>query len=272
MAEHHRKCVFCGEPADSREHVFAKRLCERAQAKKLAVVAGIYTEGEGMKRRPKHLLDTLTVRHVCAKCNNGWMNALEEWFEKRLGYLIEPVWPRLAHEFISAVGPERHKLAQWLMKTAVMFNCAAMKGKNHVDFPLNVVSDIATGKIPEYCWVDLGFAKQGDVGCGIGKCFRTINGGQYQPSQVYSGFGFHFVIQLNHLLLRIARVSGADVDYDSTLGGRPIRLYPISDHQVIVVPEYLDNMKFQNSLVLRTWRGCQGNVPKTSNYGFGKAL
>lgn len=205
MAEPQRKCVFCGGPANSREHVFSKRLCERAQAKKLAVVAGIYTEGEGAKHRPKHLLDTLTVRHVCAKCNNGWMNALEEWFERQLGYLIEPNWPRLANEFIEVIKPERQKLAQWLMKTAVTFNLAAMKGKLQLDFPTDVASNISIGKIPEYCWVDLGYAQLSTVGGSIGKCFRTFNGGRYWPSQIFSGFSFCFVVQFNYLLLRIAR-------------------------------------------------------------------
>jgi hypothetical protein len=258
-----RRCVFCGGPADSREHVFAKRLCERARAEKLTVIAGTYTEGQGIKHRPEHLLDALTVRRVCTKCNNGWMNDLEEWFDERLGYLIEPDWPRLAREFIEIVKSENHVLAQWLMKTAVMFNLAAVKGNLRVEFPTIVVSDISAGKIPEYSWVDLGFSQMTTVGGQIGKCFRTVNGGHYQPSQIFSGFGFCFVVQFNHLLLRIARATGTDVNYDPALGGRPIRLYPIPDRQISTVPTYVDFMKFQHSVVLRTWKGCPGNVPQT---------
>jgi hypothetical protein len=227
------------------------------------VIAGMYTEGEGTKHRPEHILDSLTVRHVCTKCNNGWMNDLEEWFEKRLGYLIEPEWPRLANEFIEVARPESHRLAQWLMKTAIMFNLAAMKGKLRVDFPTDVVSAVSVGKIPEYNWVDLGFPRLSTVGCAIGKCFRAVNGGKYCRSQIFSGFGFSFGVQFNHLLLRIARAPGTVVDYDPALGGPSLRLYPVPDRQLTVVPKYADIMKFTHAVVLKTWRGCQGNIPKT---------
>ena len=256
-----RKCVFCGGPANSREHVFAKRLCQRAQVKKMAVIAGIYTEGEGIKNRGEHLLDTLTVRHVCATCNNGWMNELEDWFETRLGHFIQPEWPRLAENFLEMVRPESDKLAQWLIKTAVTYNLAAVKGKLKVEFPPEVLSGIMTGKIPDYCWVDLGYSRLSTVGAGIGKCFRTINGGQYQYSQIFSGFGFSFIVQFNHLLLRIANAPKADVVYDPSFGGRPVRLYPTPDSRIII-PEYADFMKFQHSVVLRTWFGCKGNIPQ----------
>src|SRR5437762_1049748 len=106
-----RVCIFCGGPANSREHVFAKRLCARARATTLTVMAGLYTQNEGIRHRPEHLLDAVTVRHVCRVCNNGWMNDLESWFERRMGFLIEPEWPRLAIEFIDAVRTERHMLA-----------------------------------------------------------------------------------------------------------------------------------------------------------------
>jgi hypothetical protein len=117
------------------------------------------------------------------------------------------------------------------------------------------------GKIPDYCWVDIGFSCLSTVGAGIGKCFRTINGGQYQYSQVFSGFGFSFIVQFNHLLLRIASAPTADVEYDPSFGGKPVRLYPTPDSR-IVIPEYADFMKFQHSLVLRTWLGCKGNIPQ----------
>ena len=62
-------------------------------------------------------------------------------------------------------------------------------------------------------------------------------------------------------LLRVASAPTADVEYDSNFGGKPVRLYPTPDSR-IVIPEYADFMKFQHSLVLRTWFGCKGNIPQ----------
>ncbi len=257
-----RNCIFCGGPADSREHVFAKRLYERAQATKLAMLPGLYTEGKGSSHRPTHLLNTLTVRQVCRGCNNGWMNKLEEWFEQRFGFLIEPKWPLLAAEFIESAKAERHMLAQWLMKTAVMFNAATMKGVLPVEFPPDAVAKVRDGVVPDYCWVDLGYSRLGTVGGAIGKCFRTVNGNVYQQSQIFGGFGFRFVVQFNHLLLRLALAPGSNIDYDPQLGGKPLRIYPVSDHASAVTPSYQDIMQFEHSVVLKTWADCAGNIAR----------
>lgn len=191
------------------------------------------------------------------------MNDLEDWFESRLGFLIEPAWPHLAAEFIDAAKIERRTLAHWLIKTAVTFNLAAMKGKMRIEFPPEVVANVREGVLPNYCWVDLGYSKLSTVGAAIGKCFRTVNGGQYQPSQIANGFAFHFIIQFNHLLLRVALAYGTEVIYDRELGGPPLRIYPVPDREESAVTEYQDLMKFEHSVVLKTWQGCQGNIPMT---------
>jgi hypothetical protein len=221
-----RSCVFCGSPADSREHVFAKRLCKRAHVDHLPVISEFYAEGDGTVARPPHLLDGVKVRHVCAGCNNGWMNGLEAWFEQRLGCLIEPSWPNLALPMIEALREESGKLAHWMMKTAVMFNLAALQ-KDRVAFDPVVTGKIKEGILPTHCWVDLAYSKLSTVGGAISKCFRVVNGDKYNPSQVYSaGLGFRFTIQFNHLLLRIARVPKANVTYEFPTGSVPVRLYP----------------------------------------------
>ena len=116
-----RSCVFCGGPANSREHVFAKRLCKRAEAERFSVISGLFIEGEGTVTRKEHQLEAVQVRQVCLTCNNTWMNDLEVWFERRSGCLIEPNWPKLALPMIESIKEECTQLAQWLMKTAVMF-------------------------------------------------------------------------------------------------------------------------------------------------------
>ena len=256
-----RLCVFCGSPADSREHVFAKRLCKRAGAIRFPVVSGLFTEGKGTVTRQQHHLELTQVRHVCTSCNNTWMNDLESWFEQRVGFLIEPDWPKLAQPMIEMLKEERTQLALWLMKTAVMFNLASMKGELPVEFPTEVTRKIKEKILPEHCWVDLGYSELSTVGGAIGKCFRVINGGKYNPSQVLSrGTGFRFTIQFNHLLLRIARAPGANVTYQSWRGELPVRLYPTAASKIPAHFAYEDIMKFEHAVVLETWLDCPGNI------------
>jgi hypothetical protein len=256
-----RLCVFCGSPADSREHVFAERLCRRAGATKFPVISGLSTEGQLPMTRNEHQIESVQVRHVCAVCNNTWMNDLESWFERRLGFLIEPQWPKLALPMIETLKSERNQLAQWLMKTAVMFSLASVQGEQKVAFSQVVTRKIKDGTLPKNCWVDLAYSRLGTVGGATTRCFRVINGGKYNPSQVIKqGDGFKFYVQFNHLLLRIAQAPCANVTYQSWNGELPVRLYPTP---AIKIPEnyaYEDIMKFEHTVVLETWLGCKGNI------------
>src|SRR5665213_2622327 len=211
-----RICVFCGSAADSREHVFAKRLCKRAGAIQFLVVPGLYQHGKGTKKRQEHNLEAFQVRQVCAGCNSSWMNELESWFEQSLGTLIEPTWPQSAISAIKAVRVDHSRMALWLFKTAVMFSLASIKGALPVEFPKDATHGIRDGVLPNGCWVDLAYARETTVGGTISRCFSVINGGKYEPSQVLAqGLGFRFTVQFNHLLLRIARTPGAKVTYRS---------------------------------------------------------
>ena len=147
------------------------------------------------------------------------------------------------------------------MKTAVMFNLASMKGDLPVEFPAGVTRKIKEKILPQDCWVDLGYSKFPTVGGAIGKCFRVINGGKYNPSQVLSqGIGFRFTIQFNHLLLRIALAPGANVTYQSWHGELPVRLYPTAAPKIPDHFSYEDSVKFDHAVVLETWLNCQGNI------------
>jgi hypothetical protein len=256
-----RSCVFCGSAADSREHVFAKRLCARAGAKKYLVAVGLFVEGKGHSIRNRNLIEGVLVRHVCAKCNNTWMNDLEAWFESRLGFLIEPQWPKLALAMIKELKAERSRLAQWLMKTAVMYSKASVQGDHRVEFSTDVTRKIKDGTLPENCWVDLAYSKSlFAVGAGISRIFNVINAGQPPQHKVLnSGDGFKFIVQFNHLLLRLGQVPNANVTYQSQRGECPVRLYPTP----LRIPnnfEYTDMMQFERSVILETWQGCPGNI------------
>jgi hypothetical protein len=189
------------------------------------------------------------------------MNDLEAWFESRLGFLIEPQWPKLALSMVEDLRSERNKLAQWLVKTAVMYSKAGVQGDHRVEFPQDVTQKIKDGILPENCWVDLASSKYvSAVGAGITRIFNVINGREPPQYKVLNnGGGFKFTVQFNHLLLRIGQVPNANVTYQSRHGERPIRLYPTP----LLIPndfEYDNMMQFEHSVVLETWQGCPGNI------------
>lgn len=56
------------------------------------------------------------------------MRLLEEWFQKRLGFLVEPQWPRLADEMLKVLRQEPEPLIRWMIKSAVIFERATPRG------------------------------------------------------------------------------------------------------------------------------------------------
>ena len=258
-----RSCVFCGSIADSQETCcFALCLCERAGAVKYPVIAGLSTEGKEPITRNGYLIENVTVRHVCTTCNHGWMSDLETWFLSRLGYMIEPQWPKLALAMIEELKSERNRLAQWLIKTAIMYSKAIVQGEHPVQFSTDVTLKIKEGILPENCWVDLAYSKTIPtiVGATITRGFLVLNGMLPSANQVLNnGGGFKFCIQFNHLLLRLGQAPNANVLYHSPRGHRPIRLYPTP----LPFPEdfeYQDIMEFEQAVLLKTWLGCTGNI------------
>lgn len=108
-------CVFCGRQGPlSREHVWPRWM---------STVPELQTEGcVGVRRGPLNASgDTLgpmlgwqlTVREVCAECNNGWMAAMEK--------AVRPVLTDLvAGRHIQLSEPEQPVLALWALKTALV--------------------------------------------------------------------------------------------------------------------------------------------------------
>ena len=269
-ANNSRSCVFCGSRANSKEHVFAKSVCERAGDINYPVVAGISTEGqENVLRNAEPIpIQSLTVRCVCRPCNNVWMRDLEIWFLSRLGSLIEPQWPRDALPLIEALKPERHKLAHWLMKSAVTFSIACEQRDHPVEFSTAVTRNIKDGVFPENCWVDLAYSNYPTIGGTITRHFSIINGGQPSENRVLpNGVGFKFMVQFNHLLLRIGHSpTDLNVTYETWNGELPVRLYPMPTQ----IPDnfaYEHVLKFDKSVVLESWACFEKTDSRIESFG-----
>ena len=202
-----RACIFCGERADSREHVIAKRLARRLGVEGESITVGSITESKGFQRRQPYPLVNLQCRAVCGACNSGWMNDLEAWLDDNFGLLFEPKWPPPPE----AAAVARHlaadipNLCKWMTKTAAMTEASGpLKGK----VPSFLLKSLWERTDWSETHVMLGFIRVANLDISLEKGFRTWNGGVLQRNQEHRD-GFSFGIQLNHVGLRILRCPGA---------------------------------------------------------------
>jgi hypothetical protein len=110
-----RRCVFCGAPADSQEHVWPNwAALMLADEGPLPHLHQITQEGRPDEER-NYSKDayTVTVGVVCAGCNNGWMSDLESRAKPHLEPMLRG-HGRALHE------SGLRTLATWALKTAMM--------------------------------------------------------------------------------------------------------------------------------------------------------
>lgn len=198
-----RQCLFCPHRADSREHIIAEWLTKRMQVRDRVFQPARFIESHGIKTFPRMTAKNFKTRQVCESCNTGWMNLLEEWFQKRLGFLVEPEWPRLADEMLKVLRGEADQLVRWMIKTAVIFERATPKGQTQA-VPDGVRTMAKNGEPTGDFHLCIGHMIRSGFHSHLKKGFPVWNGGKFHPYQHHED-GFDFAICLNHLGIRLIR-------------------------------------------------------------------
>ena len=108
-----RQCVFCSAPKTSAEHVLPQWLKTAFDPSDLKRGMHIRASEVGVRQHEQQLLAG-TVKAVCKKCNNEWMNGLEAGVRGFLPDMINGRVVRLTAEQMEA-------LAAWSLKTVFMF-------------------------------------------------------------------------------------------------------------------------------------------------------
>lgn len=102
-------CLFCDNPADSKEDVLPVWIQEKVKGKRPVLVYGFSGErpitAEGLKSNVK-------TACVCYDCNTGWMSRLEGHGKQILGPLMEDVGFFLTSD-------QQLTVAKWAVKTAI---------------------------------------------------------------------------------------------------------------------------------------------------------
>lgn len=99
-------CIFCGDPADSKEDLFPRWILRRVDTRQPLV----RQLGDG----PREITDDQEVRLrcVCQRCNNTWMSGMETTIKKFMGPMIEDLSLSLDRQ-------DQRNLAEWALKCAM---------------------------------------------------------------------------------------------------------------------------------------------------------
>jgi hypothetical protein len=177
------ECIFCGRPEITEEHAFAKKWI-----RKLLPQGGVMIAGQNDLRRDpaertyrSHYIDVVSPC-VCAKCNNEWMNVLDQ----RAQPLMAPMVASLDRLALSL--EDQRVLATWAVKVALVLDYAETLDRPEADpRPLGIVKPpvhhylYQQGIPPDYVHVWL--AAQEDVGLEI----LSLAGGRQGPPPTLSG-------------------------------------------------------------------------------------
>lgn len=255
-----KTCLFCTNRADSLEHVIPQWIFRRVSPEMgagMEIHAGHFQEGSGTTTSRKHLANTLCARLVCQQCNNGWMSDLETRVIDAFGLLIEPSRPVLFQTMLESLGQKSHLVARWSLKTALLASFA-MPGRFRL--PRTLCAHVLSEHPPSSFILDVALSELPGVAALLLPGFMTINGGQAMEFQSHArGDGFHFVIQVNHLLVRVVRAPGARFATRGRSSGHfPMRLHPIANRRAPKDCWYADALEFANCLVVETSKDCAG--------------
>jgi hypothetical protein len=101
-------CLFCNNPAGSKEHLWAAWIHKRKDFGPLKVSIG--GSQQQIRNDPEQKVDT-----VCADCNNGWMSALENKNKPTIACMFEDLT-------IPLDAQQQTLLSNWAVKTAMVLD------------------------------------------------------------------------------------------------------------------------------------------------------
>lgn len=112
-----KTCIFCGGSKLTKEHVWPQWLIELLPAKTIRQTR--------LGGAPSEFSGDVTVKSVCADCNNCWMSSLEDAIRALLGGMVLDI-------AVSLDSSQQLLLGTWAVKTAFMVE--SMRGGSHPRF------------------------------------------------------------------------------------------------------------------------------------------
>jgi hypothetical protein len=143
------------------------------------------------------------------------MSGLEAWAQNRFGENVEP---GADFDFLVGMNPIRDEpnlIVRWLLKTAIMVERALPRGTMESVVPSLYSVAFGTREPTDFfVWASYIVSPRFDFQLTRG--FPVWNGGRLQPYQVHKE-SMNFVIQMNHLALRLFRCPTASPTFKAAV-------------------------------------------------------
>jgi hypothetical protein len=241
-------CLFCTNPAGSKEHLWAAWIHRRKDFGSLRVTIG--KSLPEIRSNPEQKINT-----VCGKCNNGWMSVLEQRNIPLIGCLLQDLSAPLDIA-------QQTSLSAWAVKTAMVLDSVKDQTTNPRFYEkTECVNMRLTRIIPDRTrvWIgrlsisalgaygmDLGIVLDGSVKAGIGMATTIIVGHlavQVLSSRIYP----------EHRAKNLTDIQPKTGAWDKML----VPIWPIGRHSVMWPPEVtFTNGPGENSIgrLMDRWR------------------
>ena len=181
-------CLFCENPACSREHLWPKWILARGKYGPMRHQLG---KNEAVFIRPE-----MTVKTVCGRCNNGWMSSLESECIPVIGSMLQGLTVPLSDE-------EQNLVSLWAIKTAMMMDSIKGRDAEKRFYSHDECERLRTDcTIPPETRVWLGYYEAEGLG-GFGTDF-TIVSPELQMQRV--GWGMANTIVVGHLAVQVVTI------------------------------------------------------------------
>jgi hypothetical protein len=111
-----RLCIFCGKPADDKEHVWPDWALQRLKGKRQPMKGFIGKRKIEFGGSNPHL----RIRCVCGECNHGWMSQLENINIPVIGSLMQDISFSLDRQ-------QQWYVAAWAIKTSMVMQASTAR-------------------------------------------------------------------------------------------------------------------------------------------------
>jgi hypothetical protein len=177
------QCLFCDQPAGSREHLWGAWIYARKNFGPLKIsIAG----------SPEKVINNAEqkIKTVCGKCNNGWMSDLEAQNIPLIGCLMQDIPAPLD-------ASQQSLLAVWAIKTAMVLDSVKGRKKSLFYQRSECVAMREHHKVPERTRIWIGRSSVGGLGA-YGTDLAII-----LPDMLKVGVGCATTIIVGHLAVQV---------------------------------------------------------------------
>jgi hypothetical protein len=200
------KCLFCDNPANSKEHLWPAWILEGIQPYSKRLLS---TRGDDPPREIGAIGKTnVTVKSVCKICNHGWMSDLET--ESR------PILSPMIHDLVAPLSDQqRHVIARWAVKTAIVLGSATQGRKPIFYWRPECESLCRDSTVPEHTLVWLGHYVRSDLGAWGSQMWLDM------PNQSKVAHGCVTTLVVGHLAIQALTIHVRPEYRDKAISFRP---------------------------------------------------